>query len=63
MVYRLYYDNPPQVHSHTQIMHGKIAMAQISGTMERHTSKRYKSLSQSESLHGNDLQWKLNGGK
>ena len=34
MVYRLYCDNPTQFQSHTQILHGKISMAQISGTAE-----------------------------
>ena len=62
LVYRLYYDNPPQAQIRTQIVHGKISMAQISGTTEKHTSARYKSTSQSESLYVNDLQCKLNGG-
>ena len=59
--YRLYYDNPPQVQSHTQLMHGKLSTTQIYGTVDRHTSARNKILSPLELLHGNDLQWKLNG--
>ena len=38
-------------------------MNHITVTAERHTSEINKGLSPSESLHGNDLQWKLNGGK
>ena len=63
LVYRFYCDNPPQVHSHTQLVHGKISMTQISGTTQRDTSKIYKIMSPSWLLHGHDLQWKLNGGK
>ena len=62
MVYRLYYDNPPKVQSHTKIMHGKIPMTQIYGTAERHTYARNKYPSPSDSIHGNALQWRLNGG-
>ena len=63
LVYILYCNISPQVQSHTQLLHGKISMTQISGTVERHNNARNKSLSQSESPHGNDLQCKLNGGK
>ena len=63
MVYRLYYDNPPQVQSHTHIVHGKILMTQVSGTAESHTSEIYRSPPPSESPHGNDFHCKLNGKK
>ena len=63
MVYRLYCDNPPQVQSHTQPVRVKIETNQISRTEESHTSARNKMFLPSESLHGNDLQWKSNGGK
>ena len=55
IVYIFYCYDPPQVQSHTQIVHGKISVTRIYGTAERHTSERYKSPSPSESLHGNDL--------
>ena len=59
----MYFNNPPKVQSHTQIFHGKIPMTQIYGTAEMHTSARYKILPLSESLHGNEFQYKLNEGK
>ena len=37
-IYRLYFDKPPQVQRHTQLVKGKISMAQISRTVERHIS-------------------------
>ena len=43
MVYILYVDNPPQVQSHTQLVHGKILMTQTSVIDYRHTSARNKS--------------------
>ena len=63
LFYRLYYENPSQSQSHTQLVHGKTSTNQIYGTVERHTPVTNKTLSLSESLHGNDLQWKLNSGK
>ena len=63
LFYVLYCDNSPQVQKHTQIMHGNISMTQVSGTAERQTSARIKVLTPSESLYGNDLQCKVNGGK
>ena len=42
LFYRLYCDNPPQVQSHTHILHGKISINQIYGTAERQTSAIYK---------------------
>ena len=32
MFYRFYCDSPPQVQSHTELVHGKISMTEISGT-------------------------------
>ena len=63
LVYRLYCDNPTQVHNHTQLVHGKISMTQIYGTADSHTFARNKIPSPSESLHGNDSQCKFNDRK
>ena len=60
LVNRLYCNNPLQFHSHTQLIHVKISMTQIYGTVERHPSERYKIPLLSELLHGNLLQCKLN---
>ena len=43
-------------------MYGKISVAKISGTVERHNSARNKKSSPSDSLYDNELQCKLNGG-
>ena len=50
----------PQVQRHTHLVHVNISMTQMSGTAESHTSAIYKIPSPAESLHINDLQWKLN---
>ena len=63
LVYILNYNNPAQVKSHTQLLHGKISMPKIYVTTERHTYAGNKRMSPLESLHGHYLQWKLNGGK
>ena len=43
MVYRLYFDHPPQVQIHTQLMHGKTSMNKIYGAAQMHTSAGNKS--------------------
>ena len=63
LFYILYCDNTNQVQRHTQLLYGNISMTQISGIVERHTSAINKSTSPSDFLYGDDLQWKLNGGK
>ena len=63
LVNRLYCNNPLQFHSHTQLIHVKISMTQIYGTVERHNIARNKIPSQSELLHGNVQECKLNGEK
>ena len=60
MVISFYYDNPTQFQSHTHLDHGNISMTQVYGTAERHASAINKSSSPSDSIHGNDLQRKLN---
>ena len=45
LVYIFYCDNPTQVQSHTQLVHGKMSMTQIYGAVESHTPARNKSLS------------------
>ena len=50
LVYRLYCDNPPHVHSHTQLVHIKISMTQTFGTAEAHLFQK-QILSPSDSLH------------
>ena len=37
LVYILYFDNPPQVKSHNQFVHGKISMTQNKLTLDSHT--------------------------
>ena len=44
MVYRLYWENNPHVQIHTQLVHVDISTNQMTGTTERHTSARNKSV-------------------
>ena len=42
-VYRLYCGQIPQFQIHTQVVHGKIAMTQVTGTKDKCRSARHKS--------------------
>ena len=61
LVYELECGQPPQVQSHTQLVHGKIAMTQVSGVKEKRRSARHKSKLVAENQ--NSIEWKLNSGK
>ena len=61
LVYRLYCGQIPQVQSHTKLVHGNIAMTQVSGTKEKSRSAINKSkLAAEDDI---SIEWKLNGGK
>ena len=61
LVYELECGQPPQVQSHTQLVHGKIAMTQVAGVKKKRRSGRHKIQLVAENK--TNLEWKLNGGK
>ena len=61
MVYELECGQPPQVQIHTQLVHRKISMTQVSGVKDKRRSGRHKSQLLAENK--SSIEWKLNGGK
>ena len=61
LVYELECGQPPQVQSHTQFVHGKIAMTQVAGVKEKRRSGRHKSQLVAENQ--SSIKWKFKGGK
>ena len=61
LVYELECVQPPQVQSHNQLVHGKIAMTQVAVVKKKRRSGRHKSQLVAENQ--SSIEWKLNGGK